>query len=861
MLALGMTAQTVGAQAVIVTGDSSPSKTNNASPWDLGSQRLTVGKTGQGSMAVQNGGQVLSGSGFIGNSPSGYGTATVLGLGSAWEINGPLVVGHQGHGELTIANGARVSNHNTDIGNLAGSTGRVTVTGPGTLWEGGKGKGYLAMAIGTSGNGELLITNGAKVLNTGDALIGLSNGAKGKVTVSGSGSQWVSSIGLSIGEFAGSEGHLLIENGGLVVMGNVVLGRSATSKATLEIRSGGVLELSQLQDFAYANSDNLILDGGTLRARRNIANFMARFGKVDIQSGGVNIDSNGFDIGVQTDFAGNGKLVKQSSGTLTLDGNSSYSGGTWVQGGILLPTTHTALGSGNVLIGDAGQNAALRVNNGIHLANHMTVGNRGFLVGTGTVGATTVQSGGTVAAGLPGNITGTLTIQGDLNLDAGSTVAVHTNPKSGISNLIAVNGVANLNGRVLQIGNEVEFAPGTLYPILTATGGVNGTFASLEDYYAFLDLKATYDYNNHRVYLGWIRNDVDFSDLALTPNQLAVAKDVETHPNTGPIYEFVEKLQDGQVPDALDSLSGEIHANILGRLENVSSKVASVGSRHLFTDLPAWVEVEGNWRQVKGDGNAARLKQSTSGLYLGMNQELGHSGWRMGGLLGYSRISAKSDARYASADIDNYSAAVYAGKGFVHGNNRVNVLGGLSYSHHNIDTQRNVPLLGQHLKADYNAQTTQLFAELGYAMPWNAKTTIEPFAGVTVAKQRADGFNEHGGFAELTATSNSQTRTHMTLGVRGHSLVQLADKDVNLHATLGWRRGLGNMDTTRTMAFSSVGSEFTIAGVPLARNTALLGFQAQTQLGRNAQLELGYNGEFGGRSSAHAVNAKLSWLF
>jgi outer membrane autotransporter protein len=855
MLALG--GQLSWAQTVVVTGDSDPGKSDNSPFWDLGNKMLKIGHKGQGSMHIENGGQVVSAAAYVGNTASGIGSVSVQGAGSAWNVNGALNVGYYGAGEMLISNGAKVSSHKAEIGNLAGSTGRVMVTGSGTLWE--MGKGALGLSVGSYGNGELTIQDGAKVFSTGDSLIGITNGAKGMVTVSGAGSQWTGSLGLTIGEFADSEGHLRIENGGLVVMNNVILGRTTTSKATLEIRSGGVLELSQLQDLAYSNSDNLILDGGTLRARRNIANFMARFGNVDIQAGGVNIDSNGFDIGVQTDFAGSGKLVKQGAGTLTLDGSSTYSGGTWVQGGILLPTTHTALGTGDVLIGSGSQSAVLRVNDGLNLANLMKVGNRGLLIGTGTVGATTVQAGGTVAAGLPGNITGTLTVDGDLNLGAGSTVAVHTSPRLGISNVVAVNGVANLDGRVLHIGAEEKFEAGTLYTILTATGGVNGKFAALEDYYAFLDLKAIYNAND--VQLGWIRNQIDFSDLALTPNQLAVAKDVETHPTTGPIYGFVEHLQDGQVPDALDSLSGEIHANILGRLENASSKIAAVGSRHLFSDLPAWVEVEGSWRNVKGDGNAAKLKQNTSGLYLGMNQDLGQSGWRAGGLLGYSRTSAKSHARYSSADIDNYSAAVYAGKGFAHGANRVNVLGGLSYSHHSIDSDRSVPLLGQRLKTDYSAQTTQLFAELGYAMPWDAKTTIEPFAGLTVAKQRVDGFHESGGFAELSAASTSQTRTHMTLGVRGHSQVQLADKDVKLHATLGWRHGLGNMDATRTMAFAGVGSEFTIAGVPLARNTGLLGVQALAQLSRNAQLELGYNGEFGGRSSAHAIQAKLNWLF
>jgi outer membrane autotransporter protein len=876
VLMLNVASQNAMAQSVIVTGPSTPTQPSASSSWDLENGTLVIGgsRTATGYMSILNGGKVYTGEAYVGDSLGGRGEVTIDGIGSLWNttgstssLNNPgtgtIYVGLNSTGIATISNGGKMISKNLYLGYNPGSaTGYVTVTGAGSVLEVGQAGSSATMAVGYYGSGELTISNGALFNNQASStLIGYMTGAKGKVTVSGNGTQWINPYNIILGYYDNAEGHLIIEDGALVVTGNVVMSRVADVKSILELKTGGILELGQLQNFTASNESNtsVYLDGGTLRATKSITNFIAQFTSLDLKTGGLTLDSNGFDIGTPVSFTGIGKIVKQGAGTLTLRYDSTYSGGTFVEQGTLIPVTSLALGTGDVLVGGSNYNAILQVNDNIKLTNKMTIANRGLLMGIGTVTSTEVQSGGGIAAGLIDNRIGTLTVDGNLTMQSGSTAIVYTNPDLATSNLIHVDGIANLSGRVLHIGNGEKFEAATTYTILTATGGINGTFEGLDDYYAFLDLRAIYGTND--VQLSWARNTTMFSDLAITPNQLAVAKDVETHANTGAIYSFVENLQDGQVPDALDSLSGEIHANMLGRLENVTSKISAVGSQYLFSDLPSWVALTGNWKNARSDGNAARVKQNTTGLYLGANRDVGNNGWRVGGLLGYSRMDVYSDARYSSSNIDNYSASVYAGKHFAHGNNTINVLGGLSYTHHSIDTSRNIPLISQQLKASYSAQTTQIFAEAGYSLQWDETRTIEPFAGLNIARQRVAGFHETGGFAALDGNSSNKTRSHMTLGVRGHSQVKLADKDVSLHATAGWRRSLTAIDNARTMGFSSVGSQFTISGVPLARNTALLSLQARTQLNRTAFLEMGYNAEFGSGNNEHAANIRVNWMF
>ncbi|MCU9953467.1 autotransporter-associated beta strand repeat-containing protein [Burkholderia sp. BKH01] len=56
----------------------------------------------------------------------------------------------------------------------------------------------------------------------------------------------------------------------------------------------------------------------------------------------------------RNDIAGAGKLTLQGTGTLTLAGNNSYTGGTQVSGGTLAAASTTAFGNGDVYVGSGG---------------------------------------------------------------------------------------------------------------------------------------------------------------------------------------------------------------------------------------------------------------------------------------------------------------------------------------------------------------------------------------------------------------------------------------------------------------------------------------------------------------------------
>ena len=145
-------------------------------------------------------------------------------------------------------------------------------------------------------------------------------------------------------------------------------------------------------------------------------------------------------------------LVKNGPSTQILAGANTYTGTTTMYGGVL------------------------EVEGSIASSSMTTVNANGVLTGVGTVGNTTVASGGTL---LPGNGTpgSFLSVTGNLAFQSGALYLVQLSPAT--STLTKVSGTATLDGLA-----GASFASGSYvtkqYTILTAAGGVSGTFSGLQ---------------------------------------------------------------------------------------------------------------------------------------------------------------------------------------------------------------------------------------------------------------------------------------------------------------------------------------------------------------------------------------------
>jgi autotransporter-associated beta strand protein len=155
-------------------------------------------------------------------------------------------------------------------------------------------------------------------------------------------------------------------------------------------------------------------------------------------------------------IAGNGNVIQNGSGTLTLTGNNTYTGGTTVSAGTLLVDTGASVATSTSIV----NGGLLRVNG---TAGSVTVNGGGSLGGSGTVGALTLNSGGLLN---PGNSPGILTAASAIVL-GGSTYNWQISALEGtagtnwdllsVTTLLDMSGVTSLNKWNLVITGDSGF--------------------------------------------------------------------------------------------------------------------------------------------------------------------------------------------------------------------------------------------------------------------------------------------------------------------------------------------------------------------------------------------------------------------
>lgn len=207
---------------------------------------LQVGYTGAGTLDVKAGGTVNSGNVYIGNGtvPGTQGAVTVDGAGSSLISTGRISVGRQGEGSLIISNGGLVQSSDGRVGEFGGSTGTVQISGADSKWVVAND-----LQIGTNGAGSLQLSNGGSIV--ANQLVVGSNG-----TVSGNGFL-VSDVRNSGTVVPGTQGLAVSGNYTQLASGTTQLDVNGTTAGTygqLTVSGNGVFGGTILIDFLNAAS-------------------------------------------------------------------------------------------------------------------------------------------------------------------------------------------------------------------------------------------------------------------------------------------------------------------------------------------------------------------------------------------------------------------------------------------------------------------------------------------------------------------------------------------------------------------------------------------------------------------------------
>ena len=480
-----------------------------------------VGRAEFGRIIVRNGGVLNTSAGFVGSQQDSEGRALITGIGTVWNSANAMRIGVSGQGELLIESGALVNARIGRVGKFSSSFGTVEVGGMGSLWSVSED-----LEVGREGEGSLLIQDQATVTNGGLARVGQSSGSTGSVVVIGEDSRLASGSSLLIGD--GGNGSLTVSDGAGASGQNVRIGNLDGSSGQLLITGmGSTLEVNSslsVGHFGGSQGEVLVSDGGELIGDR-VANIGLRSGSVGVvQVSGAgsawNLVGNTINVGA----AGVGTLLLGGNATIVSNsigvGVSAGSTGHFIIGdGVEAGTVDTARidgGSGeSTLSFDHASNAHYFTRDGspggqtIALINNLSLVHAGpgstvisgdhsytgeTLIEAGTlqmdgsfVSPVRVQTGGRlrgsgsidaevdIAEGAslsPGSDTaGTLSI-GSLTLAESSLLTFGLGEPGtvgeGVNDLVVVDGDLVLDGQ-LAVVNRGGFANG-VYTLITYTG-------------------------------------------------------------------------------------------------------------------------------------------------------------------------------------------------------------------------------------------------------------------------------------------------------------------------------------------------------------------------------------------------------
>ncbi|MBR1147277.1 autotransporter domain-containing protein, partial [Bradyrhizobium sp. AUGA SZCCT0431] len=716
-------------------------------------------------------------------------------------------------------------------------------------------------------------------------------------------------------------GALQLGNGGTTgsIVGNVldnarfVINRSDIFTFAGTISGSGTFEQLGTGTTVLTNantySGGTTIAGGTLRVENNAAlgtGAVTTTGSVLDYADGITlanpiqVNSNHTQLqvlagtatqaGPISELNGPRPLEKIGAGRLVLTSANTYTGPTTVTGGTL----------------DVAGSIA---------ASSLTMVNAGaVLMGAGVVGNTTIANGATF---LPGSGTSgsSMTVNGNLAFQSGAAYLVQISPTA--ASFANVSGSATLNGTVsATYGNGGNFAK--RYTILSAAGGISGTFGTLANSNLPANFTTSLSYDPTHAYLDLtlaFTPSGPGSNTGLTGNQQTIANVLTGYFNTN-----------GGIPMAFGALSATGLAQVSGEAAT-GTQQTTFQAMNLFMGvlLDPWLDgragdaVQGSASQFAED-NAANADTSSAGktpsraerdayaaVYTKAPPRIADpfaSRWNVwaagfGGsqttsgnaTLGTSAATGRVYGTAIGADYrfspDTLAGFALAGGGtnfgiansLGHGSSDLFQAGAfirhtagaaylsaaLAYGWQDITTDRTVTVADvDRLRARFDANAFSGRIEGGYPLitSWigvtpYAASQVTAFDLPTYAEGALSGSNM---FA-LEYASKAVTATRSELGWRTDKSYAAGNATLVLRSRLAWAHDF-NPDRSIAATFQTLpGAPFVINGAAQARDAAMTTASAEMKFINGVSLAATFEGEFSKvtRSYAGKGVARYSW--
>jgi subtilase-type serine protease len=750
-----------------------------------------------------------------------------------------------------------VNNNGATAGNVKNSG---TVSNAGTIASlqndaGSFTNNFGGVVSGTTTVSGGTVTNNAEMnavnVGAGGIFTNTTDGIAGAVTNAGN-----SSNAGEIASLTNTAGNFVNNAGGIITGQTTITGGTVTNN--FEITDADVAAAAAFVN----NSDGIagnIRNSGTVTNAGTIASLQNDAGSFTNNSGGEVTGTTTINGGTVVNNAALAAVEIGSQGTFTNNSGATTgavtNSGTASNDGTVASLTNIGGSFSNtgVISGAASVSGGEFINEGT-VTGTIDVFDGGLLSGSGVSGGLVINAGGILS---PGPGLQTVSVNGDLTFRIGSTYQVDIT-STGLSDQVNATGTIDIEGGTLDIrAASNTYGLSTAYTILSA-GSITGNFDTIASDFAFLS--PTLTYNPTTVDLSLDRNTVRFADVALTQNDRTTAAAIESLGSTNALFMAVLPLNIETAETAFSQLNGEVHASLKSAFlwESQFPRDAIIDQMNPLVDRP-WASPEelsfwatgiyaqGNFSE---NGVTSGLDARVAGSLFGADFAISDQ-WRLGGILGYSYLSAGSEAT-----ADSYHAGLYAAGDF----GPLEVLGGAIYSRNEISTKRDITFgsFTDRLTADYGSDTLQAFGDISWTLQLD-DVKLQPFANLAYVNLNTDDFREDGGVAALSVDGGSNNLTISTIGMRWSANLS-TDMPVVASGMLGWRHAIGDLSPSSFFAFEG-GSPFILEGVTMPRDALVVKAGITARLSKSARLTLSYAGEFASGFQSNAANANLQVNF
>jgi T5SS/PEP-CTERM-associated repeat protein len=872
----------IGADA----GSSGTVSVQNGSTFTTDRGDITIGKNGSGTFNVLGDSTFLatvgtgpSANAFVGYAAGATGTLNVSGAGSSWLLpNGILFVGGNdysggtaGTGIVNVTGGATLAPSSTVLGS-SGGTGTTNVDG--STFNTGN------LLVGYDGTGTVNITGGSvATISLGVVDLGDCGCANGTVTVSGAGSQFISTTGNS---------------------GDITIG--VDGNGTFNVRNGATATFATDVILGFGNGSGTVNveSGGTFTTPGALVVGLNGLGTVNVTGAGSALNATDIYVGE----SGTGTVNVTNGGAVNLTGT------TFLADCLCAVGTVTVSGAGSIWNSPLGSAIGIFGTGQFNVLDGATANLGPVLLGTGPgqgtlqidatsqatatggpFGAYTQGPNGTFNVGISPAGNGKLTATGgDINLDGALVVNAKTTRAMTYTIMTTDGTVVGTFGSVSVVGNANN--PQVLYNV-SCGGGCSAVQLSV-DTFSLANLlpsgltgnpKHVADAIDGAINAGVNIPDPFFNIFALTGNDLVKAlSQLSGEPAAGANQSSIQLMNSflslllnpyGGAPNdnpgaigfarEFGAAAGNISPQISPQAAAAYAAVTPKDKRpeSFAARWSVWAQAYGGVN--KNNGNAPDGSHDstarTYGFATGFDYRVAADTMVGFALAGAGESWGLSDA-LGGGHADALQLGLYGSRRF----GAAYISGALSYAVHDVSTNRTVTVAGSdQLGADFTAHSVGGRLEAGYRLstPYGG---VAPYAAVQVQGFFTPAYAEHaiagaGTFA-LSFSSRASAATRTELGAWYDRTVALAHGDVlALRLRAAWANDHSSNQGISAAFQTLPGAAFTVNGAAPANNLALLTFGAEYRLTNNVSFGARLDGEFSGSSQTYAGTATVRYVW